>query len=494
MGFFVSRKLYRLAALLASTALTAHPVLAFDNRTLDQIFVPRSALAAVATSGKQSDLSVTGCIEAETYGASPALSDNTPALLRAKAALPVMSGGCIVFGHGVYNFSREVDLPLASGAYSLMIRGAGQTMTRLNWTGVTNGLVFQQNNQFNTSHVRDLSITTAAGSTATSGVTFTTTAYLGVLSNSDVTNVTFKGADGGNSSNYWGAGLRIHGVSYVNVVNPSFIGGYAGSGTTHYGTGAVVEGDLASQNYTIVVNFTAPNFQDEDVGLLYGAFVQGVTVDQANFQNGRIGISSVAANGNNVGILALMAVTNSQFGGLTTAGIQPQGGTVLDQLQVTNNTFYVTANGNGVDLSGGAQQTVITGNAFQGDVNTSNAVLFGKTQGMNLVTSNTLTGFVNGIWLQTTSSGVLAEGNVFGTDGLTDVTTPVLDQGTNDIVTIDQGGVKQIYSALQANNLFTAKAGVVAPGLPTSGGTVKGTLCVDTSGVVYVKTTVGACL
>ena len=31
-------------------------------------------------------------------------------------------------------------------------------------------------------------------------------------------------------------------------------------------------------------------------------------------------------------------------------------------------------------------------------------------------------------------------------------------------------------------------------GLPTTAGTVKGTLCVDTTGVVYVKTTTGACL
>lgn len=37
-------------------------------------------------------------------------------------------------------------------------------------------------------------------------------------------------------------------------------------------------------------------------------------------------------------------------------------------------------------------------------------------------------------------------------------------------------------------------AGVNAASLPTTGGTIKGTLCVDTTGVIYVKTTAGACL
>lgn len=36
--------------------------------------------------------------------------------------------------------------------------------------------------------------------------------------------------------------------------------------------------------------------------------------------------------------------------------------------------------------------------------------------------------------------------------------------------------------------------GLKAASLPTTGGTIKGTLCVDTTGVIYVKTTAGACL
>ena len=41
---------------------------------------------------------------------------------------------------------------------------------------------------------------------------------------------------------------------------------------------------------------------------------------------------------------------------------------------------------------------------------------------------------------------------------------------------------------------LTLPAGLIAANLPTAGGTAKGTLCVDTSGTVYVKTTTGACL
>lgn len=45
-----------------------------------------------------------------------------------------------------------------------------------------------------------------------------------------------------------------------------------------------------------------------------------------------------------------------------------------------------------------------------------------------------------------------------------------------------------------AGNNVLVGAGLEAPSLPTSAGTIKGTLCVDTTGVIYVKTTAGACL
>ncbi|GJD65187.1 hypothetical protein [Methylobacterium frigidaeris] len=50
------------------------------------------------------------------------------------------------------------------------------------------------------------------------------------------------------------------------------------------------------------------------------------------------------------------------------------------------------------------------------------------------------------------------------------------------------GGAVQVVSPLSLS------AGIAAPGLPTAAGAVRGTLCVDTAGAVYVKTTPGACL
>ena len=69
----------------------------------------------------------------------------------------------------------------------------------------------------------------------------------------------------------------------------------------------------------------------------------------------------------------------------------------------------------------------------------------------------------------------------------------------------DTSGNWQLYNANGVQMQFTSAGnatinhdlainGVInAPSLPTSGGTVKGSLCIDTIGVIYVKTTTGAC-
>lgn len=67
--------------------------------------------------------------------------------------------------------------------------------------------------------------------------------------------------------------------------------------------------------------------------------------------------------------------------------------------------------------------------------------------------------------------------------------TPVLEVG-NDVV----NGAYTSFLTVDGGGATTLRKGVFAPGLPTSGGAVKGTACVDTSGQFYVKTTTGACL
>ena len=70
----------------------------------------------------------------------------------------------------------------------------------------------------------------------------------------------------------------------------------------------------------------------------------------------------------------------------------------------------------------------------------------------------------------------------------------------------DTSGNWQLYNANGVQMQFTSagnvtinhtvaiNGGINAPSLPTSGGTVKGSLCIDTIGVIYVKTTTGACI
>lgn len=88
--------------------------------------------------------------------------------------------------------------------------------------------------------------------------------------------------------------------------------------------------------------------------------------------------------------------------------------------------------------------------------------------------------------LSRTSAGTIAVGN--GTAGDTSGT---VQAGTGTFVSTSTG---QSFTATSGTGSIQVRNNTVVLSVPTSAGTVKGTLCIDVGGTVYVKTTTGACL
>lgn len=107
---------------------------------------------------------------------------------------------------------------------------------------------------------------------------------------------------------------------------------------------------------------------------------------------------------------------------------------------------------------------------------------YGGTNG----TQNFLTDGNSNIILSTSPFGVTANRPVTVNNG-TQSTSPITG------ALIDSGGLG-VAGNTYIQGLLSIGGALQAASLPTSGGTVKGTVCVDQTGAVYVKTTTGACL
>lgn len=118
----------------------------------------------------------------------------------------------------------------------------------------------------------------------------------------------------------------------------------------------------------------------------------------------------------------------------------------------------------------------ITGNRIYAPGN-GNLELGNEGRGPTLTLLDNGTSPANTLTMQAASSG-------FG---------PVMRAGGSDSsVPLNLSGKNAPVQSL--SGLVVSGGGISAPALPTTGGTVKGTLCVDTSGNIYVKTTAGSCI
>jgi hypothetical protein len=332
--------------------------------------------------------------------------------------------GHIYFPAGKYKFTSKVthvlifSLPVLGMTRGFTISGDGQNATKLYWPNADGGLWLEQANSNQSIIVRDLSFVTNQAGGGTALRLLATGGFGPVPAQSSITNLTFQGDDGGGpGSRYWTTSIDVVAWPLINFYNCLFVG--AGS----IGIGVRLSG-TADNYYGILYNFTSCLFNILNTGILYDSFVQGVTVVGCNFNGGIYGIHSPSTA---QGILAQLAVTNSQF---DNAGHQIFTEAAIGNTQINNCIFFVKEGFAGLQLSASLYPQV-TNSWFNGPSVTSAA------QGIHVegpaiagtITGNIFRSFGIGIVLAAGSAGVNVQSNSYSA-----VTTHVLNPGTGNTV------------------------------------------------------------
>lgn len=349
-------------------------------------------------------------------------NDNTTAYANTIAASP--SGqACVYFPAGTYAFASQAVYTLPSTTADITIIGAGSENTKLVW-GSGQGLKINLVSPYNSVHIRDMAFLT--GTTATGTALYLNQTAASILNPantavSDITNVTIRGSDTYAGTNYWQSGIVASGASNINFTGLNLVGSSAGLGTgvNVFGTSTVIP---------VQFNFQMCFFYNLAYGIIYGNYVQGVTVNQSNFVNNvgaAYGIYVPAGETN----LAQLTVTASQF---SVKSIAINALTNAPPTMLASNMFIVNDNGFGVQMASAGLYSII-GNSFfpenMSPVSTTGVDIVSSTA-PGVISGNTfykMSG--NAVFLAAGSSAVNVQSNGYLTNG-----SNVTNNGTGNTV------------------------------------------------------------
>jgi hypothetical protein len=383
-------------------------------------------------------------------GIGDGVTDNAAAFAKAFAAL-TGTGGVIYFPPGKYVFKSQVSYNLPAGIFSVSIVGAGQDATILTWPGGSGGMSFNYAGISSSVHVRDLSLTTGTtnGGNALTLQNAVPNANPALTAISDICRVTIRGDDGYSATNYWSAGINVVNVSNIQYDNLTIVGAAAPNGN-----GINLVGLPASSTYSVVHNITKSTFLNLANCIVYGSFVQGVTIDQSNFVSNAGTSNGIAVPGSQTGTLAQLSITNCQFNLPSNSIVF---GTTVNEVTIENNLFISRANSNALNL-GNVSFFTIVGNVVQAfSVTGTNGIVIGGSGSIGTIGKNVVYGFGTGIWLQANAAVITVTGNT-----LFNNTTALLNQSTaNSNYIAENPGYNPVGVTLNTMgaSLFTYTAG-----------------------------------
>lgn len=337
----------------------------------------------------------------------PIGGDSQPALASALAVLVAQAtgGGAIRLQSFKHTLLSAVAFTFPSGQkpFRVTLIGDGEFGSTLYWPN-SNGIQFTASDPSHTFSVRDMALTTGSAAAFT-GFAMHQSAAATAPWQSEFARVTFQGNNIG--TEYWATAIAP-GLQSQITYDTVLING------VNAGIGVSLLGDTVGHNYSIVHNFDKCGFFGLATGLLYGDYVQGVTVSQSNFTNGTNGV--VVASGV-TGILSQLAISDSQF---NTAGDQISVGSLIGQLSMTGNLLTIPANHSGVYVATGGTiaASSIIGNQFDGASLTGSTGVFADGAIINAtINGNVIGSMATGIHCSDTlsaSTQVVVTGNVFG--------------------------------------------------------------------------------
>lgn len=316
---------------------------------------------------------------------------------------------------GRYQLTNALQLTVPSGNAAITVSGDGMEQSILYFpTNAGINISYETTGGSNSvSHIRDISITAGkAGTGAALSLNYASSTGVG-MGFTDVTNVRIRGDDGINSF-FWVNGIVVNGVSSINF-NGVVITGCASFASS--GNGIVLQGNSVG---SIVYNVNACILDFLQNALVYGNYIQGVTVSNTNMTNC---VTGIVVFGGQVG-LDQLTVTGCQFD-TTTYNILSQ--SLLGNVQIANNLLGFR-NATGFAIYGMFTNIAITGNSIngQGSSNGGNGIVI--TSGTTgVVSGNAFANLVTGVWLQQLTSHFNVQSNCYNA-----VTNPAISSGINN--------------------------------------------------------------
>jgi hypothetical protein len=376
---------------------------------------------------------VAGCVSLNEFGGIANNSfDNSAALSAALNSL-VGSGGCIQGGAGTYRFNSAVSYSLLSGNFSVALLGVGLDATTFTWPSAGGGLTFNFAGYGNSVHVADMSFTTG---TTNGGTALTLSSTVNnnnsLFPSSDIRRVAFHGADGYAVTDYWTKGISIVDVGSVSVNSSLVIGS-----STQLGTGLSIVGAVGTSTYATPLNVTDSYFTSLAIGLDYGSFVQGVTVNHTNFTGV---ISGIQTAGGLTGILDQLAIADSQFASNAANGNGVGLSTAVNNVTIVASRFILNnATDSGINLPQARAVSIVANNITGTSSSGQQGITIANTNALPCVISaNTVNGLTGTGSVGITTGASTANCVVMGND-VRNTTIPAVDAGTGNIFWANNG-------------------------------------------------------
>lgn len=358
-----------------------------------------------------------------TFGADPTGAAYSDAAVTAALAACPAGRAYVYFPPGKYNFQFPINYTFPNNHSSITLAGAGSEVTELTCALAGYPVIgISYLGPLNSAHIRDMTITSQYAGGGNNGILLNQT--LASIPNpassalSTIENVTIRGSDGYQATNYFSEGVLVQGVSNINFTNLVVVGdsGVHGQGVQLTGTASALG---------VAYNFVGCYFIGNGNGIYYGQYIQGVTCTACNF----LCVNGILVPGGNLPGLDQLYVGASQFNCINNAILLQS---PINAVMLIGNFVLVTPNGSGFVIQNVAQ-FVISSNTFNPGVlpiTNATGIAIGTYDAWGgIITTNQFVALTIAISLQTGSQFVNVQSNSYSGNG-----TNVLNNGTNNTV------------------------------------------------------------
>ena len=310
---------------------------------------------------------------------------------------------------GVYiptgNYVVSESLTVTVGAIKqLSIRGDGMLLSVVAYTGANNLFDISLTGAYSTFSFNKFGVSSAQSVGTTSAFNITQTLPEPNPANTFLNEFNFiniVGAPAG--ANYFANAIVLFGVSNINMISCNLVGQLTGPYSAN-GTGFTMRGDAT--HIPVVFNMVGTTINYYGLGVLYGDYTQGVTINQSNFTGCARGIEVLSTGAD------LLCVTNSQF---NCSMIAVQSTSAVPNLTFTGNAFLVPGGATGVSIAN-IFSTQVVGNMFNNFESSSTALKLLSTYagiGKCVVTGNDFFNAGIGIDIASGVLNVLISNNIY---------------------------------------------------------------------------------